>query len=260
MAHAAPKLRLRCRSYIVIPARWASTRLPQKLLLRRTGKSVLQHTYDAARMARKPLGIRVATDHAEIVSEVESFGGRAVLTSPDCASGADRVAEIARGLNSTEIIVNVQGDEPEISGEAIDRVIDLLEENPSAVMATLASPIRTLEQLNDPSCVKVVFDEEGRALYFSRSAIPHAGDRDEGLLEADPPVFHQHIGLYAYRRQFLLDLAEMPPSPLEKLEKLEQLRVVEAGETILVGSIDEATCGIDTPEDYEAFVARRKAG
>ncbi len=260
MAYTAPKLRLRCRSYIIIPARLASTRLPQKLLLRETGKSVLQHTYDAARMALKPLGVRVATDHKDIVTEVQRFGGRATLTSADCSSGTDRVAEVARGMSGADIIVNVQGDEPEISGGAIDRVIDLLEENPSAVMATLAAPIRTREQLDDPACVKVVFDEEGRALYFSRSVIPHVRDFDDKTLEADPPVFHQHIGLYAYRRQFLLDLAEMPASPLEKLENLEQLRVLESGETILVGSTDEVTCGIDTPEDYEAFVARRKAG
>lgn len=260
MARAAPKLRLRCRSYIVIPARLDSTRLPQKLLLRQTGKSVLEHTYDAARRAQKPLGIRVATDHQDIVAEVERFGGRAVLTKSDCASGTDRVAEVARNIPSADIVVNVQGDEPEISGEAIDRVIDLLEENPSAVMATLAAPIRSRRQLDDPACVKVVFDDQGRALYFSRSPIPHVRDWNDALVEADPPVFYQHLGLYAYRRRFLLELAEMAPSPLEKLENLEQLRVLDVGETILVGTTNDVTRGIDTPEDYEAFVERRLAG
>lgn len=123
MAHAAPKLRLRCRSYVIIPARLDSTRLPQKLLLRETGQSVLQHTYDAARKALKPLGVRIATDSEEIVAEAARFGARAELTSPDCASGTDRVAELARDMSGADIIVNVQGDEPEITGGS-DRSCD----------------------------------------------------------------------------------------------------------------------------------------
>jgi len=258
MAQPAAKLRVRCVSYVVIPARLASTRLPRKLLLKQTGKSLIQHTYEAAQRARRPAGICVATDHLKIFEEVRSFGGRAEMTDPRAASGTDRVAEVARGLDDVDIVVNVQGDEPEISGDAIDLAIGLLERNPQAVMATLATPIRRREQLEDPACVKVVFDHSGRAVYFSRSPIPHPREWDDRLLSADPPHFHQHIGLYAYRRDFLLRLTEMPPSKLERIERLEQLRVLEAGYSILVGVVDEPTIGIDTPEDYRAFVERHR--
>jgi 3-deoxy-manno-octulosonate cytidylyltransferase (CMP-KDO synthetase) len=243
-------------SVIVIPARLASTRLPRKLLLRETGKSVLQHTYEAASQAQRPRQIIVAADHDEIADEVRSFGGHVVMTSPDCASGTDRVAEVARNLPDIDIVVNVQGDEPEISAHAIDLAASLLDAHPDAAMATLATPIRSRTKLDDPACVKVVFDDAGRALYFSRSPIPHARSWHDGLLDENPPHFHQHIGLYAYRRDFLLRIAHLPRSDAEKLESLEQLRVLSAGFDILVGVIDEPTIGIDTPEDYRAFVSR----
>ena len=245
-------------SFIVIPARLASTRLPRKLLLNETGKSVLQHTYESARKATRPSGILVAADHEELAAEVRRFGGRVEMTSPACASGTDRVAEVARRIPDVDLFINVQGDEPEISPAAIDLAVRLLEENPSAMMSTLATPIRAREKLLDPACVKVVFNHAGRALYFSRSAIPHARTWDDSLLTDDPPHFFQHIGLYAYRRDFLLRLSEIPPSDLEKLESLEQLRVLSAGHEILVGRTDEPTIGIDTPEDYRAFVTRMK--
>lgn len=257
---STPSLRLYTRSYVVIPARLASTRLPDKMLLRETGKSVLQHTYEAACRARKPLGVCVATDHASIAAEIEHLGGRVIMTSPDCASGTDRVAEAARQLGGADIIVNVQGDEPEIDPAAIDQVIELLEADRTADMATLATPIRCPELLDDPACVKVVFDDAGRAMYFSRSPIPHGRENDDGLLDLDPPRFHQHIGIYAYRRRFLLQLAAMPRSPLEITENLEQLRVLESGKSIAVSTIAHAARGIDTPADYAAFVERRKAG
>ena len=256
MATASAEQRTGCRSYMIIPARLASTRLPRKLLLRETGKSVLQHTFEAARRATKPAGICVAADHEEIAAEVRSFGGQVRMTDPAAASGTDRVAEVARSMPDIDIIVNVQGDEPEIAGSAIDLVLQLLEDDPQAAMSTLATPIRSRDRLQDPACVKVVFDTSGRALYFSRAAIPHARDWDDRFLAADPPNFYQHIGLYAYRRDFLLRLAEIPRSNLEKLESLEQLRVLSAGYTILVGVVNEPTKGIDTPEDYRAFVSR----
>jgi 3-deoxy-manno-octulosonate cytidylyltransferase (CMP-KDO synthetase) len=256
------------RSYIVIPARYSSTRLPNKMLLRETGKSLLEHTYEAACGAKKAAGVLVATDHAEIAREVERFGGDFVMTSPDCASGTDRVAEVARKLPRADVVVNVQGDEPEISPVAIDRMIELLEQNPAAGMSTLATPIRQPEQVTNPACVKVVFDHSGRAMYFSRSQIPFL--RDAPRVERaessstpvfnEPPLWFQHLGLYAYRREVLLELAALPPSPLELAEKLEQLRMLQSGGTILVGVIEHAACGIDTPDDYAAFVARRKAG
>ena len=249
----------KARSYVVIPARYASTRLPRKMLLRETGKTVLQHTYEAACAARKPSGVIVATDHAEIAREVENFRGEFVLTSRDCASGTDRVAEFARRMPKAEILVNVQGDEPEMNPDNIDRVIELLEQDPSAGMATLATRVQTAEQLANPACVKVVFDEAGRAMYFSRSPIPFARDWQDALLDAQPAHFYQHVGLYAYRREFLLQIAQMPPARLEQLEKLEQLRVLDAGHAIAVGVVDEPTVGIDTPQDYEAFVRRTLA-
>lgn len=244
------------KSFIIIPARLASTRLPRKLLLRETGKSVIRHTYEAACKARRSGGVCVATDHEEIYNEVRSFGGEVVMTSPDCASGTDRVAEVAVRRPDVEIVVNVQGDEPELAGESIDAAIALLEERPEHVMSTLATPIRSREKLLDPACVKVVFDERQTALYFSRSPIPHAREWHDRLLDAEPPLFYQHIGLYAYRRDFLLTLAGLPPSRLEQTEKLEQLRVLEAGRSIAVALVPQATLGIDTPHDYEAFVKR----
>jgi 3-deoxy-manno-octulosonate cytidylyltransferase (CMP-KDO synthetase) len=252
-------------SRIVIPARLASTRLPRKLLLAETGKPLIQHTYEAAQKARRTSGVCVAADCEEIAAVVRRFGGEVLLTSPDCASGTDRIAEVARQGGEADIFVNVQGDEPELSGEAIDLAVELLEQNPRAQMATLATPIRSREKLADPACVKVVMAEltEGsnafRALYFSRAAIPHAREWRDELLSAEPPAFFQHLGLYAYRREFLLQLGQLPRTPLERLENLEQLRVLENGFEILVGIVDEPTIGIDTPADYAAFVQRYRA-
>jgi len=248
----------RLRSTIVIPARLASTRLPQKLLLAETGKPLIQHTYEAASKATLPSGVLVAADCEEIASVVRSFGGRVELTSPDCASGTDRVAEIARRLLDVDVLVNVQGDEPEISAAAIDLAVELLVRDPTAVMSTLATPIRSKERLHDPACVKVIFDQRQRAIYFSRAPIPFARNWDDALLTADEPHYFQHIGLYAYRRDFLLQLAELPRAGIERIENLEQLRVLDAGYVIQVGVIDEPTLGIDMPEDYRAFVARIK--
>lgn len=251
-----PALSLALNSLVVIPARLQSTRLPQKLLLAETGKPLIQHTYEAACKAQGTSGVIVATDHESIRGAVDRFGGESVMTSEACASGTDRVAEVAKGRPDVDIFINVQGDEPEISADAIEKVRFLLEVNPDVSMATLATPIRSLEKLRDPACVKVVCGENGRALYFSRSPIPYVRDGYESVLNAQQPAFLQHLGIYAYRRDFLLNLATAPPSPLEQLEKLEQLRVLEMGETILVGTIAEPSIGIDTPEDYAAFVKK----
>ncbi|MBA2115737.1 3-deoxy-manno-octulosonate cytidylyltransferase [Planctomycetes bacterium FF15] len=247
---------LALNSLVVIPARLQSTRLPKKLLLSQTGKPLIQHTYEAACQAQGTCGVIVATDHQSIENAVGAFGGDVVMTSESCASGTDRVAEVARARPDVDIFINVQGDEPEITAEAIERVRFLLEVNPDVSMATLATPIRSLEKLRDPACVKVVCGDNGRALYFSRSPIPHVRDGYESVLHAEKPAFLQHLGIYAYRRDFLLRLATAPPSDLEQLEKLEQLRVLEMGETILVGTIAEPSIGIDTPEDYAAFVKK----
>ncbi|MCS7306021.1 MAG: 3-deoxy-manno-octulosonate cytidylyltransferase [Thermoguttaceae bacterium] len=249
-----------CRCYLVIPARLASTRLPRKMLLAETGKPLIQHTYEAALQARLPSGVCIATDSEEIAEAVRSFGGQVRMTDPAAASGTDRVAELARTMPDIDLFVNLQGDEPELGGAAIDMAIQLLQQNPAAHISTLATPIRSRRQWEDPACVKVVFDPQGRALYFSRAPIPYPRQWEDRLLEADPPVFYQHIGLYVYRREVLLDLAKRPPSRLELLERLEQLRALEAGYTILVGVIQYHGCGIDTPEDYRAFVERCRTG
>ena len=245
-------------SAIIIPARYASTRLPRKLLLAETGKPLIQHTYEAASKATLPRSITVACDHPEIFETVKKFGGNVVMTDPNASSGTDRIAEVAAGMNGIDIIVNVQGDEPELSGEAIDLVIRMLADSSDAVMSTLATPIRNRQQLEDPACVKVVCGQNGKALYFSRSVIPHPRNWSDDLLTAEPPLFYQHVGMYAYRRDFLLALTRLPQSPLEKTESLEQLRVLDNGCEIIVGVVDEPTFGIDTPEDYRKFVERTR--
>lgn len=242
------------KSVIVIPARLASTRLPGKLLLAETGKPLIQHTYEAARRSRLASRVVVACDHPSIYDAVRAFGGEAVMTDPAAPSGTDRVAEAALSIPDAEIVVNVQGDEPTLSGESIDAAIRLLQERPDAEMATLATPIRRAESVDDPACVKVVFDKTGRALWFSRSVIPYPRHRSESFLTDSPPLYYQHIGLYAYRRDFLLSLPRTPQSLCEKTEGLEQLRVLHEGKTILVGVVEEAAIGIDTPEDYARFV------
>ena len=248
---------LHTTSRIVIPARLASTRLPEKLLLRETGKTVLQHTFEAASAAQRPAGITIAVDCERLLREAHSFGGECMMTDANLQSGTDRVAAVAAQTPGVDIFVNVQGDEPEISAEAIDLVTELLESRPGAQVATLAAPIRQRERLEDPACVKVVRDSRQRALYFSRCPIPHARSWDSALLESNPPVFLQHIGLYAYRRDFLLQLPSLPTSPLEQIEKLEQLRFLQAGCEVLVGLIEHAPKGIDTPADYRGFVQRQ---
>jgi 3-deoxy-manno-octulosonate cytidylyltransferase (CMP-KDO synthetase) len=242
---------------LVIPARRRSTRLPDKMLLRETGKTVLQHTYEAARQARIPSGIIIATDDEEIAREARKFGARVAMTSPDCPSGTDRVAEVVRGIPEADVIVNLQGDEPEIDPAAIDLLAMLLHDNPTASMATLATPIRSREALEDPACVKVVFDNHGRAMYFSRSPVPYPREWHEGMLTSTPAAFFQHVGVYAYRRTLLMRFASLPMGRTEQIEKLEQLRILEQGENILIGEIAQPTRGIDTPADYAAFVTRQ---
>lgn len=245
------------RVQVVIPARLASTRLPEKLLLPVGGKSILQHTYEAAARSRVAGGVIVAVDDPRLAHEVTSFGGVARLTSPDCQSGTDRIAEVAAEMPEADIFVNVQGDEPEIDPAAIDLVAQTLIDYPEADMATVAKPIRDPQVLVDPNCVKVVIGHGHRAILFSRAAIPFP--RDGATLEwlrHEPPIYWHHIGLYAYRRDFLLWFARQPPADIELVEKLEQLRVIHADRHIVVARIDEAAGGIDTLEEYRAFRSR----
>ncbi len=239
----------------VIPARYASTRLPGKPLLASTGIPLIGHVIDAARRCDALGRVIVATDDTRIADAVARHGGESMMTRPDHPSGTDRVAEVARAIPEARIIVNLQGDEPEISPSALARVVALLDADAEAPMATLATPITDEAIFRDPSCVKVVLSRSGRALYFSRSPVPcHRDGRASG-----EPWGLLHLGLYAYRREFLLGLAAMPPSPLEQSEKLEQLRVLEAGWPIAVGVVEEKSVGIDTPEDYRRFVERWNA-
>jgi 3-deoxy-manno-octulosonate cytidylyltransferase (CMP-KDO synthetase) len=204
--------------------------------------------------ARRSRLVIIATDDPRIVAAAESFGGNVVLTRGDHHSGTDRVAEVARDLD-VDVIINLQGDEPEIDPAALDLLPSLLERDANAAMATLAVPIRNYEQWTDPNCVKVVRDESGQALYFSRSPIPHLRDGEPNFTTR-PAQFLQHLGVYAYRREFLLELAELPPSRLENLEKLEQLRVLSSGQRISVGVVPFCGIGVDTLADYEEFVRR----
>lgn len=242
------------RTAIVIPARYGSSRLPGKPLLRSTGKYLVQHVYERALGSRRARYVIIATDDSRIAAAVESFGGNYVMTRSDHASGTDRVAEVAEHLD-VDIIINLQGDEPEVDVAALDLLPDLLEDDEQASMATVATPIRTRQQWLDAHCVKVVCDHDGRALYFSRSPIPSVRDGEPDF-SLRPSPFLQHVGLYAYHREFLLQLAQTPPTPLEKIEKLEQLRALALGCKIRVGLVANSSCGVDTLSDYQEFVRR----
>ncbi len=248
------------KSVIVIPARMESTRLPRKMLLAETGRTLIEHTYRAAQQSELAADVLVATDHPEIKQVVESFGGRAILTDPHHVSGTERIAEVAAKLPDFDLFINVQGDEPEILGPDIDKVIGRLQTTSEAVVATLATPIREAHRLSDPACVKVVMDDAGRAMYFSRSPIPMPRAGPDNWLLIDPPSFFQHIGVYGYRREHLLQIPDLPPARIEEIESLEQLRFLNVGWPIFVDVIPHAFPGIDTPEGYQSFVRRRTNG
>jgi 3-deoxy-manno-octulosonate cytidylyltransferase (CMP-KDO synthetase) len=241
----------------LIPARLESSRLPRKLLLAETGRPLLQYAWEAATRAESLDEVIVASDSDEVAETVRGFGGRCEMTGQH-ASGTDRIAEVVRncGLDA-EIVVNIQGDEPEIESATIDTLVQTLADAPAAEMSTLSTPIQRAEDRDDPSCVKVVCAADGRALYFSRSVIPHVRDAQSDTDMCDSP-WQLHLGLYAYRRAFLLRLAELPLSHLEQLEKLEQLRALEAGACIQVATIEHPSVGIDTPEDYARFIERQR--
>lgn len=239
------------KTVAIIPARYGSTRLPGKPLLAATGKPLIQHVVEAVRPARRIEGVYVATDDERIRQAVEAFGGRAILTRADHASGTDRLAEAAEtiGLAGEDIVVNVQGDEPEIDPGHLDRMVGLLMDS-GAAMATLAAPLDEAQAARADN-VKVVLAADASAMYFSRAKIPH--DRDGAGAR-----YLLHLGTYAYRKEFLTAFAALPPTPAEQAEKLEQLRALENGYRIAVAVIDSAAPGIDTAEDYAAFVQRIK--
>lgn len=231
----------------VIPARYASTRLPGKPLLEIAGKPMIQHVYERARKAELVNKVIVATDDERIFDVVKRFGGEAVMTSDAHKSGTDRLAEVASSLES-HIIVNVQGDEPMIDPAMIDEAIRPLIGDGSIFMGSLKAEIKDEIELNNPNIVKVVVDRNDFALYFSRYPIPYFRD---GAPESSPKGHFKHIGLYVYRTKFLLEYAGMPQTPLEEAEKLEQLRALENGYRIKVPTTKLQSVGVDTEEDLE---------
>ena len=231
----------------IIPARYASTRLPGKPLLDIAGKPMIQHVYERAREAVLVNRVIVATDDGRILDAVKRFGGEVVMTSDAHKSGTDRLAEVAAALES-DIIVNVQGDEPLIEPAMIDEAIRPLMEDVSIVMGSLKAEIRDEAELNNPNIVKVVVDRNDFALYFSRYPIPYF--RDASPLSLLTGHF-KHIGLYVYQRGFLLEYSGMPQTPLEEAEKLEQLRALENGYRIKVPTTRLQSVGVDTEEDLE---------
>ena len=235
---------------VLIPARRASTRLPEKLLLAETGRPLLAHACDQAAQAFGPQAVTVCADDAALVTAAEGAGVRARLTRIDHQSGTDRIAEVAVTL-AADIVVNVQGDEPEMDPTHIRLVAELLTRHPWAGIATLCVRGGPAEQAN-PNNVKVVLGHGDRALWFTRAPAPY--DRDRG---APAATCHRHLGIYAYRRDVLLGYAKLPASRLEQSEKLEQLRALEAGIGIACGVVDHATPGIDVRADYDAFLKRR---
>ena len=240
----------------IIPARYASTRFPGKPLANETGKPLIQHVYEAVRGARLVERVLVATDDLRIAEAVRAFGGEAVMTRPEHPSGTDRVAEVAGKLD-VELVINVQGDEPDMDPNSIDALVELMRARPDAVMGSLACRFKRAEDVLNPACVKVVLDANGYALYFSRSVIPYPRDA-RGQIES-PGNWLLHLGIYAYRPEFLVRLTRMPPAELERAEQLEQLRALYAGAKIAMAVVPHESTGIDTPEQYAAFVERYRA-
>lgn len=239
----------------VIPARHASSRFPGKALALIAGKPMIQHVYERAIRARYLSEVVVATDDERIFQAARAFGAPVRMTSASHASGTDRVAEVA-SASAAELVVNIQGDEPLLDPDAIDVAVLPLAGDPDLVMGTLKKRIEDPGELANPNVVKVVTDLAGNAIYFSRSTIPHpradAAPRDT--------VFYKHIGLYVYRRDFLLQYPDLPVGPLERAERLEQLRALENGYRIRVAETEYESFGVDTPQDLQRVATWLQTG
>ena len=228
----------------VIPARFSSTRLPGKPLADIHGRPMIEHVYRRASEARTVTRVIVATDDLRVFEAVRAFGGEVVMTSPDHRTGSERVAEVAARLTDA-LIVNVQGDEPTLAPAMIDDAVQACVDDPTLVMSTVRYRISDPAEIASPAVVKVVTDLRGRALYFTRAAVPFL--RDPGT----PVTWYKHVGLYVYRREFLLAFAALPPTPLESSESLEQLRALEHGYAIMTVESRHEALGVDTPDDLE---------
>jgi len=241
------------------------------MLLAKTGCTLIEHTWRNASKVSKAIDVFVITDSDVIQQEVQRFGGKAIMTSPDATSGTARIVEALPSLPDADIVVNLQGDEPELVPSAIDAALASLEKYSKAHVATLVTPIREKAALHDPSVVKAELtpwasesapEESGahpeawRAITFSRAVVPAAREWHDDLLKKTPPLFWQHVGVYAYRRSVLDKWTCLPESPLAELESLEQLRLIEAGKLMIAVAIKQAANGIDTAADYSAFVER----
>ena len=234
----------RMKALCIIPARYASTRLPGKPLRDIAGKPMIVRVYERAVQAKRVQDVVVATDDERIRTAVEEHGGRAVMTRTDHATGTDRLAEVAEKMTDYDLIINVQGDEPLIDPTVIDALVEPFLADVRLSMATAKTLLTDEEEIANPNNVKVITDLTGNALYFSRARIPYA--RNEGA------NVYKHIGIYAYRRDFLLSYARMAQTPLERSESLEQLRALENGHRIHVIETDAVFIGVDTEEDLTA--------
>lgn len=242
---------------VIVPARYGSERLPGKPVLpiarEVTGKYIIQHVYENALAARGARHVIIATDDPRILAVVQEFGGRAVMTRGDHTSGTDRIAEVAAGLDDVDVVVNVQGDEPQIRPAEIEKVARLLATHEDASMGTLATPIHDEHELRDPNAVKVVLDGKGYALYFSRATIPYLRGSTDWLHDT-PVTYLKHLGIYSYRREFLLHYSALAPAPLERAERLEQLRALYNGYRIVADVTDFCPIGIDTEADLARWL------
>jgi len=244
------------KTAVIIPARYDSTRFPGKLLMKGpAGKPLIQYVWEAAVRAGRVDCVLVATDDERIRDAVQAFGGETRMTSPTHHSGSDRAAEVARTLDH-DVVINLQGDEPAVQPEMISQTIALLGQDPECAISTLAARIKDASELADPNAVKVVVDASRRALYFSRSPIPYVRGSATPLRDSPSPHL-VHLGIYAYRRESLLEFARLGPHPLEKAERLEQLRALANGFRIKVG-LTQRTLKVDTPEDFKLFCASLK--
>lgn len=237
----------------IIPARLASSRFPGKILARQTGKYLIQHVYEQVRRASRVDEVIIAADDERTITAGREFGALVEYTLPELPSGTDRVAAVAM-QRSEDIVINVQGDEPELQPEVIDMLVDAMDRRETTQMATVGCPFPEHLDPTNPNNVKVVVDAGGRALYFSRSLIPYPRDTGGVCDASSRPLLH--LGMYGYRRDFLLEFAKWPTCELERIERLEQLRALYHGVEISVVVANHHSQGVDTPEQYDDFVQR----
>ncbi len=231
---------------IIIPARYGSTRLPAKLLLKVKDKPIIQYVYEAAKKSKLQNGVIVATDDIRIKEAVEKFGGKCEMTDKNHKCGSDRIAEVLNRHPEYDYILNLQGDEPQITPEVIDLAINTLQNDSTADISTLVRQITSPEQINNPNCVKCVFDNNFNALYFSRCPIPYERNKSQAN-------YYAHIGIYCYKKDSLNKITQLEQADIEKQESLEQLRALKNGMKIKIAITDLNPTGIDTIEDYEKF-------